>query len=219
MNKCLTTIKNLLLIINLIFLILFYQKIGFEGFNFFLYTCVLVFTIFISIKDLIQKNKVDNKYNILFIVSELFAIFIIMRTLYDPSFIYNSTKHMDLIKSFTDYLDNYKMINLWYLNQNLIYLIVMLVMLFIYREINIKERKSSKYSLISIVCMFISIATVIPTIECLNDQFDKLPYLLFTIILLGIEIFELIRNNHKKKEWIIYVSFAFNMMALISIFI
>lgn len=219
MNKILTITKNILLILNILFLILFCNKIYFEGSSMFLYTCILVFTTFISIKDLIQKNNINNKYNLLFIVVELFQILIFVRALYDPAFIYNSTKHMELIKSFPDYLDNYKMINLWYLSQNLIYLIAMLVMLFIYREINIKERKPSKYSLISIVCMFISIATIIPTIECLNNQFDKLPYLLFTIILVGIEVFELIRNNHKKKEWIIYVSFLFNLFALISIFV
>ncbi len=219
MNKILTITKNILLILNILLLILFCNKIYFEGFSMFLYTCILVFTTFISIKDLIQKNNINDKYNLLFIVVELFQILIFIRALYDPAFIYNSSKHMEIIKNFNEYLDNYKMINFWYLSQNLIYFMVMLSLLFIYREINIKTRKPSKYSLISVVCMFISIATIIPTLECLNNQIDKIPYLLFNIILLGVEIFELIRNNHKKREWILYVAFLFNLFAFISIFV
>lgn len=219
MNKILTTIKNILLILNVLFLILFCNKIYFEGFNMFLYSCILVFTIIISFKDIIQKNELSNKYNVLFIATEIIVIFIFLRALYDPAFIFNSSKHMEMIKNTNDNLDNYKMINFWYLSQNLMYFITMLILLFAYREINIKSKKTSKYSLISVICMFISIGTIITTLECFNNQIDKIPYLLFNIILLGIEIFELIKNNHKKREWILFIAFLFNLFAFISIFV
>src|SRR5574344_172459 len=97
MNKILTIIKNLLLLVNIILLIILCKTIPSYGLDVVLYTFILGFTILVSIKDIIQKNEINKKYNVLFIISELMVIFIFMRTLYDPAFIYNSTKHMKTI--------------------------------------------------------------------------------------------------------------------------
>lgn len=226
MNKILTIIKNLLLLLNLILMIIFIKVIPYTEPGMVIYQSVLVFTFIISIKDIIQKNEINKKYNILFIISELIVIFIYIRAFCDQGFIYNSSKYMKGITETSSLIDEYRYVILNYLNQNSIYLITMLVLLYIYRRCNIKfhsihlkERILKNYSVISIICMLISICTIIPTFECFADEFPKLPYLIFTIILLGIEIFELIRNNHKKREWIIYVGFLFNMLAIISIII
>ena len=65
----------------------------------------------------------------------------------------------------------------------------------------------------------ISIISIIPTINCFTGDINPYKYLIFTIIILGIEIFFLIKDNNKKREWPIYISWLFNLFALISIIV
>ena len=91
-------------------------------------------------------------------------------------------------------------------------------MIIIYRKVNM-DRIDSKYHIVSVICLIISISTIIPSFQCLDNSLEVIPYLLFTIVLTGIEIYRLIKDNHKKREWIIYLSFLFNTFAFITIFI
>jgi len=219
MNKLLVIIKNLLLALNIVLFVMFCNKIYFQTLMMFIYAVLLIFTTLVSLKDLIQKNDAGNKYNFLYILLLLITNFIILRSLFDTNFIYNSSYHMNILNSL-EYYDDFKIINFMYIYQNLPYFIFMLILLIIYRELNIKERKKSNYSLISIICLIVSIFTIIPTLEIFNNSINiELGYFIFNLMLLSIEVFELVRNNHKKKEWIIYISFIFNLFAFISIFV
>lgn len=219
MNKVLIIIKNILLILNVCLIFKYLSSMYYDTLVFFIYFVLLLFITIISIKDLIQKNDMDIKYNFSYILLLLISNLVIIRALYDPSFIYNSSSHMKLIaEEFTR--DELKVINFNYLYQNLPYLILIISLLIIYRMLNLKKKKDSKYSLISLSCFFISICTIIPTLETFSGSFGiRIGYLIFNIILIGTEIFELIRNNHRKREWIIYISFLFNLFAIISIFV
>lgn len=216
MDKFLLVIKNILLIISVVLLELFIKEFYFATFQLFLFKILLLIVLFLSIKDLIQKNNIGNKYNILSIVSFVFISFIFLRSLYDPSFIYNSKYYIGTA------FNSYKDINFYYTIQNMPYLITMLALLIGYREINIKKIEHSKYSKITMICLLLSVGSIIPTIIYFDEifSFNNIPvvYLLFNILLLITEIVELIRNNGKKREWPIYLCFLFNLFAFISIF-
>lgn len=222
MNKKLTIIKNILLLLNITLLTYFYTTVkSVPTTKFLIYTLLLIFLIITSIKDFSKKHYIDKKYNILFILMEMFMNLIILRALFDPSFIYNSKHYMQLITNnnpnYT--IEQYMYIVIWYLDQNLWYFIIMILGMIIYRRINLNEVKESKYSRVSIACLIISMCTILKSIQCLNDLTNPYLYLLFNTILIAVEIFELIKNNHKKKEWIIYLSFIFNLLGFISIYI
>ena len=107
-----------------------------------------------------------------------------------------------------------------YFLQNFYYILILYIGLIIYHKIecrNIKY-KESKFSISSIIYLIINCILVVPTLNCI----DYSPVTLFIfitseVIVIALEIFSLIRNNHKKYDFPIYISFLFNLLAIIFI--
>lgn len=191
------------------------------GQSYFIFLSIYLLYIILNIKDIIKKNKIkDNKkYNILQIISLLIMIFIFLRTLYDPSFLINSSKYANKLKELGEgYLEEAQYQTILYLLQNIPYFIGLIILSLIYRKINM-EHQESKYNTITLTTLLLSIISIIPTINCFTGDINPYKYLLFTIIILGIEIFSLIKDKNKKREWPIYISWLFNLFALISIIV
>ena len=199
MNRLLNITKNILILINIILLALLIINYSINT-ELFIYIISFLGILILNLSDLKDKTKLSNKLNILFIIVEFVVNFLLIRTLLDKSMYYTDS--------------NFIYTNLLYFTQNTFYL----VLLFIYHKIEI--RKSSKYSLISIICLIVNIILIIPTIQCfIGEITNKLLFILCEIILIILEVFSLIKYNGLKKEYIIYISFIFNMLAVISIFV
>ncbi|MGM9849854.1 MAG: hypothetical protein ACI31V_03035 [Bacilli bacterium] len=191
------------------------------GQSYFIFLSIYLLYIILNIKDIIKKNKIkDNKkYNLLQIISLLIMIFIFLRTLYDPSFLINSSKYKSVLKELgKGYLEEAQDQTILYLLQNIPYFIGLIILSLIYRKINM-EHQESKYNTITLTTLLLSIISIIPTINCFTGDINPYKYLLFTIIILGTEIFFLIKDNNKKREWPIYISWLFNLFAVISIIV
>ena len=189
------------------------------GQSYFIFLSIYLLYIILNIKDIIKKNTINEnkKYNILQIISLSIMIFVFIRTLYDPSFLINSSKYANKLKELGEgYLEEAQEQTILYLLQNIPYFIGLLILSLIYRKINM-EHQESKYNTITITCLIISIISIITTINCLTRDINPIKYLIFTIILLSIEIYRLIKDNRQKKEWPIYISWIFNLFAIISI--
>ena len=220
MNKILEIIKNVLMLL-LTILIIKYISIyhDFTTLGYIIFLTLFTLTIIITIKDYIKKNKIqkDKKYLIISIIYLLIISFIFIRTLYDKSFIYNSKQYVEeYLKINSTEIDILKQNNALYLLQNMPYFIGLLILALIYRKINI-EHKESKYNTITLTTLILSIISIIPTLNCFAGDINPYKYLIFTLIILGIEIFFLIKDNHKKREWPIYISWLFNLFAIVSI--
>ena len=191
------------------------------GQSYFIFLSIYLLYIILNIKDIIKKNKINEnkKYNLLQIISLLIMIFIFLRTLYDPSFLINSSKYANKLKELGEgYLEEAQYQTILYLLQNIPYFIGLLILSLIYRKINM-EKQESKYNTITLTTLILSIISIIPTINCFTGDINPYKYLIFTIIILGTEIFFLIKDNNKKREWPIYISWLFNLFALISIIV
>lgn len=227
MNKILNIIKILLFILLVILNSIYLSTFGPSASIYIFYLLLLLIFGLLMFKDLIQKNKINNDrmFNLIFIFLELIMIFIFIRALFDQHFIYNSDYYVNLIKKYNN--DEFMImapsdiesINIFYIVQSSGYLCLMLLLILTYRKINL-EKKESKYSMVSLTCFYISICTIIPTILYISATLDNvLWFLILNIVLVVTEIYRLICDNHIKREWIIYVSFFFNMAAFIAIFI
>jgi amino acid transporter len=222
MHKTLEIIKNILLTI-LTLLIIKYITIfhNFVTFGYILFLTLFSLALILTIKDYIKKNKIqkDKTYLIIQIISFSIISFIFIRTLYDKSFLYNSKQYVnEFLLNHPNEIDTLKQYNVLYLYQNMMYFIILLSLTLIYRKINI-EKKESKYNSLTLICMLLSVISIIPTLQCLTGDINPIKYLLFTLILIGIEVYRLIKDNHKKREWPIYVSWIFNIFAIISIIV
>lgn len=222
MNRILEIIKNILLIL-LTLLILKYITIHHEfvTFGYILFLTLFSLTLIITIKDYIKKNKIqkDKTYLLMQIITLSIISFIFTRTIYDKSFIYNSKQYVDeFLLNHQNEQDTLKQYNVLYLYQNTLYFIILLLLSLIYRKINM-EKQQPKYNQITIICMLLSIISFVPSMQCLSGDINSIKYLLFTLILIGIEVYRLIKDNHKKREWPIYVSWLFNLFAIISIIV
>lgn len=222
MNKILEIIKNIILIL-LTLLIIKYITIyhEFVTFGYILFLTLFSLTMIITIKDYIKKNKIqkDKTYLLLQIISLSIISFIFIRTLYDKSFIYNAKQYLnEFLLNHPNEIDTLKQYNVLYLYQNMIYFIILLSLSLIYRKINM-EKQNSKYNSITLTTLILSIISIIPSLQCLSGDINPIKYSIFTIILITIEIYRLIKDNHIKKEWPIYVSWIFNLFAIISIMI
>lgn len=214
-------IRYILTLLLTILITIYTIKYSITGQSYFIFLSIYLLYIILNIKDIIKKNKINQnkKYNILQIIMLLIMIFIFVRTLYDPSFLINSREYTGKLKELGEgYLDEAQDQTILYLLQNMPYFIGLLILLLIYRKINM-EHQESKYNSITLTTLIISIISIIPTINCLTEDINPYKYLIFTLVILGIEILFLIKDNHKKKEWPIYVSWLFNMFAIISIII
>ncbi len=222
MNKITEIIKNTLMILLTILLIkytILYNQ--FITLGYMIFISLFTLTLILTLKDYIRKNKIqkDKKYIIISIIYLSIIIFTLIRTLYDKSFIYNSKQYVEeYLKSNPTEIDILKQYNALYFLQNIPYFIGLLLLSLTYRKINMEQQKS-KYNTITLTTLIISIISIIPTINCLSGDINPYKYLIFTLIILGIEIFFLIKDNHKKREWPIYISWLFNTFALISIIV
>ena len=222
MNKILEIIKNIILTL-LTLLIIKYTMIynDYIALGYILFFALFSLTLITTIKDYIKKEKIQKNKPYLIIQITIYTIilFIFIRTLYDKSFIYNSKQHVEeYLKIYPTEIDLLKQYNSLYLYQNMIYFIILLTLALIYRKINI-EKTNSKYNPITLICMLLSIISTIPSFQCLSGDINPIKYLLFTLILIGIEVYRLIKDNHIKREWPIYISWIFNTIAIISIII
>ena len=215
-------IENTLMILLTILLIkytILYNQ--FITLGYMIFISLFTLTLILTLKDYIRKNKIqkDKKYIIISIIYLSIIIFTLIRTLYDKSFIYNSKQYVEeYLKSNPTEIDILKQYNALYFLQNIPYFIGLLLLSLTYRKINMEQQKS-KYNTITLTTLIISIISIIPTINCLSGDINPYKYLIFTLIILGIEIFFLIKDNHKKREWPIYISWLFNTFALISIIV
>lgn len=222
MNRILNILKILLFMLLIALNCIYIRGFGLLSYIYLFYLLLLLTFGLLMFKDLIKKDKInDNKvYNIILVFLELTMIFIFVRAIFDQRFLYNSNYYTSLIMGYNNiFIDNVKLINIFYIIQSSWYLNIMLLLILIYRKINI-EKRESKYSMISLTCFYISICTIIPTILYISATLDNvLWFLILNIILVVTEIYRLIHDNHIKREWIIYVSFFFNLAAFIAIFI
>lgn len=149
MNKFLNILKFVLFIALIILNYLaFRNEISMLGFNHLLYLIFIGLFCIFSIKDLVKKGLInDNKtYNFLCIVVFLIMNVILLRALYDPHFFYNNSQLMNELDSY--YISLYgdvggsfidvDCIN-FFVQQNMNYFLVMFILLFLYRKLNLKE--------------------------------------------------------------------------------
>lgn len=226
MNKLLFVFKNILILIFMFFNISFLFGYNFNNIvaqyglgDFYLiyivYLLVLILYFTISVMDIFTKSKTnnDNKYNLVCILALTIMSLVFIRGLYGTSFVIFDAFYRGGI-----YEENVANVSrTLFLLQNCIYFIIILISLCLYHHIN--KQILSKYNFISLICLLVSIISIIPTCSNLESSSKSIPYLIFTILLVGIEIWRLIKDNGKKREWIIYVSFLFNLFAFISFFI
>lgn len=146
------------------------------GQSYFIFLSIYLLYIILNIKDIIKKNKINEnrKYNLLQIISLLIMIFIFLRTLYDPSFLINSSKYKSILKELGEgYFEEAQEQTILYLLQNIPYFIGLLILSLIYRKINM-EHKESKYNTITLTTLLLSIISIIPTINCFTGDIN--PY-------------------------------------------
>ena len=223
MNKIFNNLKIILLCINLIGIIYLFFIIknntilGSENLKLFIYVILLFILIFITFKDL--KNKVQNsfKYNTLFCLVEIIILFLIFRMFFDN----NLNFYINLNLSDDFYINGY-LYHILYFLQNFYYIVILYIGLIIYHKIechNVKY-KESKFSISSIIYLIINFILVIPTLNCLNySPITLLIFITLELVMITLEIFSLIKNNHKKYDFPIYISFIFNLFAVIFIII
>ena len=147
MNKFLNTIKIILIGIFIYFKIHFNNNFYYT--SLFNNTFIILFIIYfiLTFKDFIKKDNIlnDRKYLILEIIILLIINFIFIRCLYDKSFIYNDKikyyEFLNYLKSINS-MDsvNVKNINIFYLDQNIIYFNILYICLLIYRKINKRNK-------------------------------------------------------------------------------
>ena len=98
MNKIIEIIKNALMILLTILLIkytILYNQ--FITLGYIIFISLFTLTLVLTLKDYIRKNKIqkDKKYIIISIIYLSIITFILIRTLYDKSFIYNSKQYVE----------------------------------------------------------------------------------------------------------------------------
>ena len=210
MNKIVVMIKRILLIILLLLIGVFVIKNGILDFRIWLFIIGFLDIIILNIKEMKNKIFTSNKYNCLFILGMLIICIILIRSLWDQTFIFN--------------LELTKEIKTLYFAQNVVSILIILASLHLYYLIETKEQRPiSKYSLASLICFVCNIILFQYTINLFENYLTNttFPLLFFAgnTILLVVEIVSLIKNNGLKKEWPIYICFLFNLFAYISMFI
>lgn len=222
MNKVLFWIKNILFIVLISLIVL--ASIRFKYIDF-IYALLYALFIIVNLRDIIRKDKInkDKLYNTITILSLTIMSFIFIRVLYDPGFLHNS----EIVKLYnttaTYQIPDFTLEAMMFIKQNMIPFIIILLLLFIYRFINVERIKKEYYS-ISLVLMILSIISIIPSIytitqidtsgKYLNAGFSLI-YLIIILILVGIEIFRFIQGKYKDKMNLLYITLVFNLFAII----
>lgn len=123
-------------------------KTGFVGLRHAIYLLLLWVVLFVTVKDIIKKNKINNSkiYHILSILIFLTMNIILFRVLFDSHFFFNNVdlinKYENYSKVVGGYATNFSEYAKWYLKQNMIYFNVMFVLMFIYRRINLNIKNN-----------------------------------------------------------------------------
>ncbi len=134
MNKILFYLKYALIGIIIFLYIMFFIEFKFNTLSFLtsaIIILVLFMLIILSVFDIKNKNYYII-YNMIFIFIELLLVFVFIRTLYDPSFIYNSAYYKQLLGK--EELIYAKSFNISYLLQNVKFLVIMIFLLMVYRK-------------------------------------------------------------------------------------
>ena len=218
MNKILFWIKNILSILVLTLIVTYSFKFIFDNIIFiFLYAVFII----VTLKDLIKKDKINNDklYNIISILVLFIISFVYLRVFFDSGFIHNSSYYMNIMN---DYRGEIMYMATTYVNQNMLWFDISLVLLLLYRFIN-KEGKREHLST-SLVLMIISIISIIPSIYTLTlinvgkrylDASFSAGYLFITLILVGIAIFRFIQGKYKDKMKIFWITIGFHLFGII----
>ena len=228
MSKILTVIKNILLAVLIYFLIKSFIVYG-------LYSIILPFIlalfIVIHIKDLFIKKE-DDKYNILLILTLVIVNFVFIRVFYDPGFLSNANITDTYAHTYLSSIDDLKYSlreqDIIYLTQNTIFFTILFILLLVYRALNLtKEKKNNKK--INIAMMITSIISVLPSIYLFIYYFfiDKygfysdviVIYLLFMVIIFGINLYRLIAGRYKEDKRIFIITIILNIITLLSIYL
>lgn len=224
MYKVFNISKYILYLITLVLMLLLNINNGMETKMLLLYILFIILLI-INIRDIKYKRKCSHRYNVLYCIVMTVTIFLLCRAMFDTSLISNNKIYMDLLQDINKKIGlsiNYNYISLNYFFQNIYYLIMIYICLIFYKLIEIKEKINYKYSNLSIICLIVNFILSFKTISLFTQTFDinRFPLLFFATntILLIVEISSLVKNNKIKKEWLIYLSFLFNIFAYISIF-
>lgn len=210
MNKFLDIIRNILIILNIILISYFIIFTNYISTELIIYLILFLYLCYIFWKD--HKNKIilSNRFYHLFNIIEIFISFILLRAIFDPNIVTNI------------YNSSYYHSNALFFIQNIPYIIILYISLIIYHKIEVKNMNylESKYSKISVICFFINVILIIPTMQFFTESYSIMFNLLFLVtefILLSLEIYSLIKYNGKKREWIIYACFLCNIFAILSI--
>lgn len=150
MTKVLNIIKIFLLTTLIILNIIFWNRIEFTEFGPFMFFVFGITYIVLYLKDIIKKNNIlsNRNYNILSIIVLIIINLIFIRALNDNHFLYNNISYQKEIDNYTNkqygftggYDDSFEMFN--YMNQNMKYFILMIILLLTYRKVNITKKTS-----------------------------------------------------------------------------
>ena len=150
MTKVLNIIKIVLLITLIILNIIFWNKMEFTEFGPFMFFVFGIIYIILYLKDIIKKNNIisNRNYNILSIIVLIIINLIFIRALTDNHFLFNNVAYQKEIDNYTTkqygftggYDDTTEIFN--YINQNMKYFILMIILLLTYRKINVTKKTS-----------------------------------------------------------------------------
>ena len=220
MNKILFWIKNILSVLVLTLIVLYSFKVIFNNI---IFISLYVIFLIVTLKDIIKQDKINNDklYNIISILVLFIISFVYLRVFIDSGFIHNSSYYMDIMNVTNIYTDNHMIST--YIDQNMLWFNISLVLLLLYRFMNV-EKKKKEYLSTTLVLMIISIISIIPSIYTLTlidvgtrylDASFSACYLFITLILVGIEIFRFIQGKYKDKMNIFWVTIGFNLIGII----
>ena len=150
MTKILNIIKIILLIILIILNIFFWNRFNYTEFGPFMFFVFGIIYILLYLKDIIKKNNIilNKRYNYLSIIVILIISLIFIRALFDNHFFYNNISYQQEIENYQKtqygftggYDDSFELFN--YMNQNMKYFILMIILLLTYRKINLTKKTS-----------------------------------------------------------------------------
>lgn len=147
MNKFLNIFRIILLIIliilNICCVIFKTNLVGLSHIFYLLFLCIILL---VTARDIIVKKEINNNktYHIVSILIFLIMNIVLFRTIFDSHLFFNNTnlineyeKYSEIVGSYAGNFSNYAK---WYLKQNMIYFNILFILMFIYRNFNLKEK-------------------------------------------------------------------------------
>lgn len=203
MNKFLQILKISIIII-LTFLIINYIFIyGIDGNSILTFLIAYFSYLVLMVVDIVKKNSIikNNMYNILNIIVFSIISLIFIRTLYDKSLLYNSIEFLNNISDVSLY-------NISFVNQNIIYFIIMLICLFVYRQINVDK---IKYNIISIICIIITFILTVSQLPIVSP----ICFIFLNVLIIIVHTWSLFKYNHQRYDWTVYIGWLYNLLAIV----